>query len=129
MTRKGSCHCGKVTFEFSNPIEGALECNCSICRRKGAVWHATDSDHFKILSGEKDLALYQFGTMTAKHFFCTYCGISTFSNPRLAPAMWVINLRCVDDVDLTSLPRQQFDGQHWEQAAEDFIKATAAGGV
>jgi hypothetical protein len=123
VNHRGSCHCGRVTFEFSNPIRGILECNCSICHRKGALWHAADEDHFRILSGKDELAVYQFGTKTAKHFFCKQCGTSTFSNPRLAPSMWAINLRCVDDVDLDALPRQQFDGRNWEEAAQDFLRA------
>lgn len=120
----GSCHCGKVTFEFEGTIGAAVECNCSICRRKGAIWQAADGTSFHILYGQKDLTLYQFGTCTAKHFFCKHCGVSTFSNPRIAPSMWVFNLRCVDGVDLSALKIQQFDGQNWEQAAQQFMKST-----
>ena len=127
--QRGSCHCGKVTFEFSNPIKGALECNCSICRRKGALWHVADNEHFTLLSGKDDLLVYRFGTKVAKHFSCKHCGISTFSNPRLAPSMWAVNLRCVDDIDVDALRRQQFDGANWEQAAQDFMKASAEGAV
>ncbi len=124
--RTGSCHCGKVTFEFSNPVRRALECNCSICSRKGAVWHATDTEHFRILSGQGELRFYQFGTRTAKHWFCATCGISTFSNPRLAPDKWVVNLRCVEGIDLASLEVGHFDGRNWEQAAQALLKARAA---
>jgi hypothetical protein len=124
-TQQGSCHCGKVTFEFDNAITGALECNCSICLRKGALWHAADDRQFRILSGQDSLSLYQFGTRTARHFFCSHCGTSTFSNPRIAPRMWVVNLRCVDGVDIHALPRQAFDGRNWEEAARQFMQARA----
>lgn len=120
---QGSCHCSKVTFAFEGTIDLALECNCSICRRKGAIWHAADNTNFHILAGQDDLALYQFGTHTAKHYFCRHCGISTFSNPRIAPDRWVVNLRCIDGIDLSSLKVYQFDGHNWEQAVQQFIKA------
>lgn len=127
--QRGSCHCGNVVFEYEH-VEGlAVECNCSICRRKGALWQAVKDEHFRILSGQNDLVLYQFGTRTAKHFFCKRCGVSTFSNPRLAPDRWAVNLRCVDEVDLRTLRITQFDGQNWEQSAQAFMKAKPSGEV
>lgn len=122
---RGSCHCGKVTFEYDGPIGPAVECNCSICHRKGALWQPSDNAHFHILTGEQDLTLYQFGTRTARHFFCRHCGTSTFGNPRLAPDRWVINLRCVEDVEPSTIEVQQFDGRNWEQAARQFMNARA----
>ena len=68
-TYQGSCHCGKVTFEFEGSLGPVLECNCSICSRKGTIWQATDDAHLRILSGKDELTLYPFGTRTAKHFF------------------------------------------------------------
>ena len=121
----GSCHCGKVTFSFDNPVVGALECNCSLCHRKGALWHAASNEQLHITAGEEHLASYQFGTRTARHLFCTTCGTSTFSRPRIAPHLWVVNLRCVDDIDLACLPRQSFDGRNWEQAAQALLASRA----
>ncbi len=120
---RGSCHCGRVTFEVEGEIRQAVECNCSICRRKGALWHGTREDRMRILSGEDDLALYQFNTMKAKHYFCRHCGVSPFSRPRLDPSMWVVNLRCIDGLDVSALPVRHFDGQNWERAAEALLAA------
>ena len=128
-THQGSCHCGRVTFELQGELGVAIDCNCSLCRRKGALWHGTDDAHLRILSGEGDLALYQFNTMTAKHYSCTHCGVSTFSRPRIAPTKWAVNLRCIDDVDLSKLKVITFDGQHWEEAAEQFMQHRAATAV
>ena len=96
---------------------------------KGTIWHGTDDAHFRILSGKGDLALYQFGTMTAKHYFCKSCGVSPFSRPRIAPTMWVVNLRCVDGIDLSRFEIQLFDGHNWEAAAQRLLQARAAGAV
>jgi hypothetical protein len=126
-THQGSCHCGKVVFQYEAAPIPALECNCSICRRKGAIWQAVDTESFEILSGQDDLGLYQFATRTAKHFFCRNCGVSTFSNPRIAPDRWVVNLRCVDDVDLGSLKVLPFDGQNWERAAQALLSGLRSG--
>lgn len=122
---KGSCHCGRVAFELRAPIENVIQCNCSLCHRKGALWQATDDAHFEIVTGEDDLVLYQFGTMTAKHYSCRHCGISTFSRPRIAPNAWVINVRCLDGVDPSSLKINAFDGQNWEESARRFMDSLA----
>jgi len=39
---KGACHCGAVAFEVETPAEPAVRCNCSLCRRRGAVMHLSD---------------------------------------------------------------------------------------
>ena len=121
-TYRGSCHCGRVTFEVDGDICGAMECNCSLCRRKGALWHAATADQVRITSGEADLALYQFNTMTAKHYSCNACGVSPLSHPRIDPSLWVVNVRCLEGVDVKSLPVQLFDGEHWEDAAKALIE-------
>lgn len=126
-TYQGSCHCGKVAFEFDGTIDNGLECNCSVCHRKGAIWYAIDDEHFRIMTGQADLTTYQFGTRMAKHYFCRCCGVSTFSNPRIAPERWVVNLRCVDGVDLVALKVHPFDGRNWEQAVRSLVSARNKG--
>ena len=40
MTCKGSCHCGKVAFEADGEIKEVLDCNCSICGKRGYLhWY------------------------------------------------------------------------------------------
>lgn len=124
-THKGSCHCGRVTFKLKAQLGDVIQCNCSLCHRKGALWHATDDAHFEIVTGQDDLALYQFGTMIAKHYSCRHCGISTFSHPRIAPNAWVVNVRCLDGIDLSSLRINAFDGQNWEESARRFMESLA----
>lgn len=120
-THHGSCHCGRVTFELTSRLDVVMECNCSICRRKGAIWAGATEAELRITGGETELTLYEFGTQTAKHYFCRHCGIQPFSHPRLDPALWVVNLRCVDGLDLSSLKIGLFDGVHWEASAQALI--------
>jgi hypothetical protein len=120
QTYRGSCHCGRVTFELQAKLEALVECNCSLCSRRGALWHGASESSLRILSGEEELTLYQFNTMTAKHYFCRVCGIHPFTRPRLDPTRWAVNVRCLDGVDVSSLPVRLFDGEHWEEAAKAF---------
>ncbi len=117
-TYRGSCHCGCVTFEVEAEIKSVTECNCSMCKRKGALYQKAEVEQFKITSGEDALTAYQFNTKTATHYFCRHCGIHPFHRPRLAPERWTVNVRCLDDVDISALEIHLFDGQNWEAAAK-----------
>src|SRR5689334_13796706 len=35
---EGSCHCGALKWRFKPEPEGATACNCTACRRYGALW-------------------------------------------------------------------------------------------
>jgi len=69
--------------------------------------------------GQDVLATYQFNTRVAKHHFCSVCGIHVFTRPRAAPELYTINVRTLDDFDLSSAAVETvaFDGRNWEQAA------------
>jgi hypothetical protein len=118
LTYRGSCHCGRVAFELDAKLDHVVVCSCSLCRRVGALWHGVPDSSLRITAGESELTLYQFKTMTAKHYFCRHCGIHPFSRPRLDPNRWAVNVRCIDGVDLSALPVKRFDGANWEEAAK-----------
>ena len=108
---QGSCHCGAVKFEVRTEIVPAGRCNCSLCRRKGALMTPLfPASQLKILSGEDALTLYQFNTKVAKHYFCKHCGVYTFHQTRRDPAQWRVNLGCLDGVDVYGLEAVLNDG-------------------
>tara|TARA_B100001250_G_scaffold140401_1_gene120257 strand:- start:114 stop:491 length:378 start_codon:yes stop_codon:yes gene_type:complete len=117
-TYKGSCSCSKVTFEVETNLKRISKCNCSICIKKGIIHHVVDQNKFILISGKDSLSLYQFGTMRAKHYFCKYCGIHLFNNPRTYPEKVSVNVNCLDDFDLEKeMPKVvKFDGRNWEEA-------------
>lgn len=121
-TYLGGCHCGAVRFAIVTDLSKAVECNCSVCRKKGALHHRVSPGNFELLSGKDALTLYQFGTKTARHLFCKYCGIHPFTNPRAAPDTISVNLRCLDDFETAKLHVEVglFDGEHWDSANKIF---------
>lgn len=38
MTLSGSCHCGRVTVTLAARPSFVNDCNCSLCRKSGALW-------------------------------------------------------------------------------------------
>ncbi len=119
QTYRGSCHCGRIKFTVTTDLEKVTACNCSICTKKGALHHRVAAEQFTLLEGEPFLKLYQFDSKEARHYFCRECGIHPFSNPRLAPQMVSVNIRCLDDFDLEKAHYEvvAFDGRNWEAAA------------
>ena len=95
------CHCGAVVLELILPegIEDPRRCNCSICRRKGAIVGSVLLENLKVIQGEDRLRLYQFDTREAEHYFCGICGIYTHHKRRSNPNQYGINLGCLDGVD------------------------------
>ncbi len=98
---KASCHCGAVELELSLPngIVDPRRCDCSICRRKGAIVASVPLSGIRIVKGEDVLTLYQFNTMTAKHYFCSVCGIYTHHQRRSNPQEYGYNVGCLEGVN------------------------------
>lgn len=113
MKYHGSCHCGAITFSFeAKPIEKALRCNCSICKRKGTLMSPMTiaKEDLEVVVKDNALGLYQFGSKVAEHHFCKKCGIYTFHGTFRKQGHYRVNLGCLDEVDTFSLPFDVFDG-------------------
>src|SRR4051812_5962961 len=109
-TYTGSCHCGTVRYQVTTKLEGAVECNCSICSRRGWALTFVPADRFQLLSGEDNLTDYQFHKKNIHHLFCKTCGVSSFTRgtgPDGAPA-YAINVRCLEGVDVDAVPKKKY---------------------
>jgi hypothetical protein len=118
QTYEGGCHCGRVRFRVTAELSGIADCNCSVCTKKGFLHLIVAPEQFELLSGEDDLSTYQFNTGTARHTFCRHCGIHPFYVPRSDPDKIDVNVRCLDNIDLTQIQITPFDGRNWEDAIE-----------
>jgi hypothetical protein len=115
--KTGGCHCGAVRFEVLAPDEIEVrECNCSICAKSGHLHLHVEKDQFRLLHGTDTITTYTFNTGTAKHHFCSVCGVKSFYVPRSKPDGYSVNVRCLDDGQVTVVNVTPFDGQHWEEA-------------
>lgn len=112
-THDGSCHCGKIAFTVDGDFDSAIDCNCSMCRRRGALLAFVPREALTLTTPEADVATYTFNKHALQHHFCTHCGIAPYSegtDPRSGQKMAAVNLRCVPDVDLAALQVRQADG-------------------
>ena len=112
----GSCHCGRVRFEvIAAATIRVSQCNCSMCARSGYLGLVVPKERFRLLSGEASLVVYSFNTRTARHLFCSNCGIKSFYVPRSHPDGVNVNARCLDPGTVTEVIIVPFDGQHCEE--------------
>ncbi|MDJ0630621.1 MAG: GFA family protein [Rhodobacter sp.] len=107
--QKLTCHCGAVELEvqLSDGLATARRCDCSFCRRRGAAAVTAPLDGVRIVKGADKLSLYQWNTMTAKHYFCSVCGIYTHHKRRSNPNEYGVNLGALNGVnprDLEPIP-------------------------
>ncbi len=121
MTYRGSCHCGNIQFEVHADLDHVRVCDCSVCRRRGALIHRVDKEDLRLLVPWETMTLYQWGSQTAKDYFCPNCGILPFRRPsdptpqELIEGVepfdgWGVNVRCLDEVDVSRLPVKKILG-------------------
>ena len=123
-TYRGSCHCGRVQFKVLTALTQVMFCDCLLCQKKGVLHHRVPDERFTLKAGHNSLTLYQFGTRRARHWFCRYCGLHPFSSPPLDEVCYDINVRCLDNYDISphtfqmscaDIEIRPFDGESLEE--------------
>jgi hypothetical protein len=114
MPFQGSCHCGQLSYTVDEaPPTSALECNCSICRRRGALHHFTTPEKFSFRGSDADISGYQWNKQAIRFEFCRTCGCAPFAHGTGPDGPVVeVNLHCADGIDLEALKIEKFDGAH-----------------
>jgi hypothetical protein len=91
---------------------------------RGAIAVSADLDGINITQGAELLSVYQFNTNTAKHYFCSRCGIYTHHQRRSNPNQYGVNVACLDGVspfDFNEVP--VYDGTRHPQDGFPLIQA------
>jgi hypothetical protein len=115
MKHNGSCHCGAIAFEVEGDIETAIDCNCSMCRRRGGLLWFAPRSAFQLTTPVEALGTYTFNRHVIHHHFCKRCGIATHGDG-VGPdgrEMTAVNVRCIEAIDLKALSIQEFDGRSY----------------
>ena len=100
LQMKGACHCGMVEFvvRLSDGLNTARRCTCSYCRMRGSVAVSAELDGLTVTKGSAALGVYQFNSGTAKHYFCSNCGIYTHHQRRSNPDQYGVNTACLEGI-------------------------------
>jgi len=120
-TYLGSCHCGRTRFEVDLDLDHVRSCDCSVCRKRGALIHRAETEQLRLLTPLEDLTLYQWHTQAAEDYFCPTCGILPFRRPSHRTSQEIadgvpeftgraVNVRCLEGIDLDVLPVRRIYG-------------------
>ena len=109
---KGSCHCGAITVTVARKPRQLTECNCSICRRYGALWAYYSRASVKIIAASKAMDIYSWGDKILEFHRCARCGcITHYERAKRGPDSTVaINARMLEPEVIGLLRIRRFDG-------------------
>lgn len=96
---RGSCLCGAVHLEITEPLEHAPEaCHCSQCRKQtGSFLIAVNVRRSALrVHGEESVTWYQ-SSAEVQRGFCSACGSTLFWKPTIAGYDWTsVAMGCID---------------------------------
>ncbi|MBL8584689.1 MAG: GFA family protein [Rhizobiaceae bacterium] len=109
---EGACHCGAVRWKFEAEPDGATACNCSICRRYGALWiYGHEGVDVSVTGPTRS---YQRGGRHLAYLFCPHCAcvVSWRGNhlEKDGRRRMAVNVRLAEPASVAHLPIDHFDG-------------------
>lgn len=128
---KATCHCDKIqlSVKVTKKVINLWDCNCSDCNMRKNLHFVVPQEFVNIICGNlsTDCTLYEWGTKTAKRYFCKTCGILPFYIPRSNPNGFAITVACIDwsspsvPVNLACFGKpklviKKYDGLNWEKS-------------
>lgn len=107
-----SCHCGNVKLEVSRKPQVLTECNCSMCRRYGALWAYYTRKSVRVISPPEMMKAYMWGDKGIEFYHCLNCGCITHYESVIKDpdSRFVVNARMMSLEIITSTRRKKFDG-------------------
>ena len=120
---RAACHCTAVRFEIAEIPDWVLDCNCTICRRYGAIWTYPDAANVKLVRGADSTDTYIWGDRELAFHRCRECGCVTHMTALETdpPTIYGINARLIPTLDPASVRLRQKDNGHtgffWTKSA------------
>lgn len=119
---EGACLCGAVRWQLDEVPDSATVCNCTACRRYGAIWAYDHEDRGIRVAGPT--GTYNRAGGTLGFHFCVRCGciaywratsVDTQGRRRIA-----VNLRLAEPDLVARVRIERFDGlDSWQDLPHD----------
>jgi hypothetical protein len=108
----GTCHCGAIRIEVPDVPQILIDCNCSICRRYGALWAFYEAATVRVVGHPENTVEYVWGAKTIRTFRCRSCGCVTHWEPMQleVDSRLGVNSRNFDPGSLGTALVRRFDG-------------------
>ena len=123
---RAACHCTAVRLKMDEPPAWVIDCNCTLCRRYGALWAYYKAGEVRLLGDPGATDAYVWGNGWIAFHFCKTCGCITHHSVIGADPPWIrgVNARMMPTLDPASVNLQQTDNSHtgwfWTRPADKF---------
>jgi hypothetical protein len=109
---KAACHCGRISVEVARAPRRLTDCNCSICRRLGALWAYYRPEKVIRHYRKRDIQRYAWGERLLSFVRCRHCGcVLHYERSRRAPAGKIgVNARLFDPAVIARTRVRRLDG-------------------
>lgn len=112
-TYQGSCRCGAIRFEADIDLsQGTTQCNCTFCAKAGWWSCRVSPKNFRLISGEDRELTGPYDGIRPCCPTCHICPFGHWDIPEIGGEGYGVNVRCLDDVDLSGVPIYYLDGRH-----------------
>ena len=107
-----TCHCGAIRIEIPEPPQTVTNCNCSLCRRLGALWGYYPVGSVRVSGHPEQTEAYIWGDKTLRTVRCRNCGCVTHWEPLdpQAHGKLGVNIRNFEPDALGPFRIRRFDG-------------------
>lgn len=115
------CHCGNLRLRASALPGSLTSCNCTICRRLGALWAYYDAADVEILHAVDVENTYRWAERTMTYHRCAECGCTTHYTALEEDGtdLVAVNCRMADPAQIEAIPVREFDGlETWKYLDE-----------
>jgi hypothetical protein len=107
-----SCHCGAVRLEIARKPRQLTDCNCSMCRRYGALWAYYSRKSVRVICATGAMENYAWRNKTREFYRCATCGcITHYEMAKRRPDSTIaVNARMMEPETIASLRIRKLDG-------------------
>ena len=123
---RAACHCTAVRMEIDRAPRRVVDCNCTLCRRYGALWAYYKPGEVVIVRGAEDTETYVWAKRRFAFHRCKHCGCLTHHTALDAdpPRIRAVNARMIPTLDPASVRLQHTDNSHtgffWTRTPDHF---------
>jgi hypothetical protein len=120
---RAACHCTAVRLEVADLPDWVLDCNCTLCRRYGAIWAYPEAGKVKVVRGDDATETYVWGDRMLAFHRCKACGCVTHfaALDTSPPRIYGLNARMIPTLDPARVRLLQIDNGHsgffWTRSA------------
>ena len=110
---RAACHCTAVRLQVDETPTWVNDCNCTLCRRYGALWAYYEPGEVTLVQGRDATDTYCWDDRILEFHRCRTCGCVTHVTALTeTPFIAIVNVRMMPRLNPTTVRVQQKNNGH-----------------